>query len=117
MSVTINTISTSNNILTGSIANQVLTKEMVRNFGASEDFIEMHVYDPANKRLYSFPNFKGYSVPGTFDPSSSYAIQQLTFSPEKDLKNAENIRKNVIEKLQGKLFSKKIVEMLDKERK
>jgi hypothetical protein len=87
MSVTINTISTSNNILTGSIANQVLTKEMVRNFGASEDFIEMHVYDPANKRLYSFPNFKGYSVPGTFDPSSSYAIQQLTFSPEKDLKN------------------------------
>jgi len=37
--------------------------------------------------------------------------------PEKDLKNAENIRKNVIAKLQGKLFSKKIVDMLDKERK
>jgi len=87
MSVTINTISTNNNILTGSIANQVLTKEMVRNFGASEDFIEMHVYDPANRRLYSIPNFKGYNVPGTFSPSSSYAIQQLSFSPDKDLKD------------------------------
>jgi TRAP-type C4-dicarboxylate transport system substrate-binding protein len=37
--------------------------------------------------------------------------------PEKDLKNAENIRKNVIDKLQGKLFSKKIVDMLGTERK
>ena len=87
MSVSIRTISTNNNILTGSLANQVLTKEMIRNFGASEDFVEMHVYDPANKRLYSFPNFKGYSVPGTFDPTTSYSIQQLSFSPEKDLQN------------------------------
>lgn len=91
MSITINKIPSANNILTGSAASLVVTRDMIRNFGAPEDYIEMHLSDPANKVILSFVPFTNYTIPGIFLPpasqSTDYDIKDLTFNPEQDLKN------------------------------
>jgi hypothetical protein len=64
MATIINRISTIETVFTGSASNLINSREMVRNFGAPSDYIEMHIYDPSGKRLYSVPNFKGFQIPG-----------------------------------------------------
>ena len=87
MSITITKSSVTNNILTGSAVPLVVTRDMVRNFGSPEDYIEMHLSDPSNKIIYSIVPFRNYIIPGTFQPSTAYTIQELIFNPEQDLKN------------------------------
>jgi hypothetical protein len=88
MATTVTNISVSNNILSGSSSQQlVITRDMVRNFGAPEDYVELHISDPSGKVLYSYSPFKGYTIPGTFAPSTAYTIQELVFDPAKDLQN------------------------------
>jgi len=88
MSTTIKKIPTSNNILTGSASQLVVTRDMVRNFGSAEDYVEMNISDPSGKNIYSIVPFTGYTIPGTFQPSTTYTIQELNFDPALDLKNA-----------------------------
>ena len=90
MAITYTRIARNNNILSGSLAGQVVTREMTRNFGAPEDYIEMHVQDPANKLVFSIPNFKNFKVPPVYaspsgNISNAIPIQQLTFNPGDDL--------------------------------
>jgi hypothetical protein len=35
---------------------------MIRNFGNSEDYVELHVCDPSDKILFSLIPFKGYKI-------------------------------------------------------
>ena len=88
MSITIKQIFNNNNILTGSSSALVVTRDMVRNFGQPEDYVEMILADPAGKIINSIAPFTGYTIPGIFQPKEDPAtIQELTFNPETDLKN------------------------------
>ena len=87
MSITVTKLSYSNNILSGSASVLVPSRDMVRNFGADGDFVEMHVSDPAGKHLYSVVPFTNYKVPGLFQPTDAYSIQELEFNPDIDIKN------------------------------
>jgi hypothetical protein len=88
MATTYTRILNNNNILSGSLEGQVLTKDMTRNFVFnSDDYVEMHVFDPANKLIYSIPNFKGYNIPGIPASNNFLAVQELIFNPGKDLTN------------------------------
>ena len=87
MATTVTSVFSSSNILPGSSSQLVVTRDMVRNFGAPEDFVELHISDPSGKILYSFVPFKGYTIPGKFQASTAYTIQELIFDPAKDLKN------------------------------
>jgi len=89
MSITVIKLPTNNNILSGSASSALIpAKEMMRSFGNPEDYIELHVADPADNILYSVIPFKGYSVPGTFQPTSgSIFLKELLFDPSSDLKN------------------------------
>ena len=88
MSIKINKLPSANNVLTGSAVPLVVTRDMIRNFGNSEDYVEMHLSDPADKVIYSIVPFSNYTVPGTFLPSVDPAtIQELNFNTEQDLKN------------------------------
>ncbi len=87
MSTEIKKILSTNNILTGSAFPLVLTRDMVRNFGSPEDYVEMHLSDPSGKVSFSIVPFKGYKTPGNFQPSSSFTIQELIFDPAKDLED------------------------------
>jgi len=88
MATTVNNVTVSNNILSGSSAQLVVTRDMVRNFGAPEDFVELHISDPSGKVIYSFVPFKGYQIPGNFQASTAYTIKELLFDPTADLQNA-----------------------------
>ena len=71
MSTTVIKLPRNNNILSGSTsATLVPSKEMMRTFGNQEDYVELHVTNPAGSVLYSVVPFKGYTVPGTFQPTS-----------------------------------------------
>ena len=85
MATTVSKISKNNNILTGSASELVATRNMVRNFGSAEDYVELHVADPAGKNLYSIVPFTNYQVPGNFQTTD--AIQDLIFDPATDIKN------------------------------
>jgi len=87
MATTVTSVFSSSNILPGSSSQLVVTRDMVRNFGAPEDFVELHISDPSGKILYSFVPFKGYTIPGKFQASTAYTIQELIFDPAKDLKD------------------------------
>jgi hypothetical protein len=87
MATVVTILPTNNNILDTQEAALVPTNDLVRNFGSPEDYVEMHVFDPTKKHLYSVSPFKGYKVPGTFQPSVANTINELTFSPDVDLKN------------------------------
>ena len=64
MATTVTSISNKNNILPGSTSGLVVSKNMTRNFGAQDDFVELHVTDPSGKNIYSIVPFKNYQVPG-----------------------------------------------------
>ena len=85
MATTVSKISNSNNILSGSSSQLVVTKNMVRNFGSPEDYVELHIADPAGKILYSISPFTNYQIPGNFQTTTT--IQDLVFDPATDLKN------------------------------
>lgn len=87
MATSVIKISNNNNILSGSSATLVTSRDMVRNFGATEDYVELHITDPAGKNIYSIVPFLNYKVPGTFSPTDTYSIQELEFDPSQDLKN------------------------------
>lgn len=83
--IEVNKIPTNNNILTGSASQLVVTRDMVRNFGSSEDYVELNISDPSGKVIYSLVPFSGYEIPGSFQTPTS--IQELIFNPTQDLKN------------------------------
>jgi hypothetical protein len=87
MATTVTKINTSNNILPGSSSTLVASKDMTRNFGAPEDYVELHISDPAGKHLFSVVPFLNYKVPGGLIPTDTYNIQELEFDPAIDLKN------------------------------
>jgi hypothetical protein len=87
MATTIGKISTVNTILSGSQDQLVVTRDMVRNYGAPEDFIEMHVTDPADKNIFSVVPFTNFTIPGVFQPATAYTVQELIFDPATDLNN------------------------------
>ena len=78
---------TSTTIIPGKASSLVVSKNMVRNFGASEDFVELHVTDPSGENIYSVVPFKNYRVPGNLQPTGQPNIQELEFDPSLDLKN------------------------------
>ena len=89
MSTTVIKLPRNNNILSGSASSTLVpSKEMMRTFGNQEDYVELHVSNPAGSILYSIVPFKGYVVPGTFQPTSgSVSLKELSFDPSTDLKN------------------------------
>ena len=88
MSTTVSKIIRNNNILSGSASQLVATRNMIRNFGSPEDYVELHISDPAGKILYSIVPFTNYSIPGTFQPTTTTSnIQELIFDPAADIKN------------------------------
>jgi hypothetical protein len=87
MATIINKIISSNNILPGSTSTLVASKDMTRNFGATEDYVELHIADPAGKHLFSVVPFLNYKVPGGSQPTDTYNTQELEFDPAIDLKN------------------------------
>jgi hypothetical protein len=87
MATTVSKISTNNNILSGSAVQLVVTRDMVRNFGSEEDYVEMHISDPSQKIIYSVSPFTNYTIPGNFQASTAYTIQELLFDPATDIKN------------------------------
>ena len=86
---TIVTISSLNNdtIITGSAAQLLSSKDMIRRFGQPQDYIELHVTDPADKLLVSIIPFTDYKIPGDFLPNSDVDITDIVLDPEKDSKN------------------------------
>lgn len=87
MSITVNKIITNNNILSGSSSDLVTSKNMIRNFGATEDYVELDISDPSGKHLFTILPFLNYKVPGTLAPTNTYNIQELEFDPALDLQN------------------------------
>jgi len=83
--IEIKKIQSISNILTGSASQLVVTRNMTRNFGSAEDYVELHISDPSDKVIYSLSPFTGYNIPGNFQTTSS--IQDLVFDPTTDLKN------------------------------
>ena len=88
MSITIKQIFSDNNILTGSSSNLVVTRDMIRNFGQPEDYVEMILSDPAEKIIAFIVPFSNYTIPGIFEPNvDPTTIQELIFDPAADLTN------------------------------
>ena len=87
MATNITKIAYNDSILTGSSAALVASKDMVRNFGATEDYVELHIDDPSGKHLFSLIPFLNYRIPGTFLPTDTISIQELEFDPAKDLQD------------------------------
>jgi hypothetical protein len=87
MATKVTQISLNSNILSGSVSTLVPTKNMVRNFGNIEDYIEMHITDPAEKNLYSVVPFGNYKVPSNTVPQAGLSVEKITFDPTTDLSN------------------------------
>lgn len=87
MAIKVTQISFNNNILSTEEASLVSTKDLIRNFGASEDFIEMHILDPLNNLVYSVVPFKNYQIPGNLQSAGYPTINELIFTPDIDLNN------------------------------
>ena len=87
MAVNINKIITNDSILTGSSVDLVSSKNMTRNFGSAEDYVELYIEDPAGDNLYSIIPFMNYQIPGIYQPTDTYNIQELEFDPAADLQD------------------------------
>ncbi len=87
MATTVNKILTNNNILPGDSVSLVASKNMIRNFGSAEDYVELHIEDPAGKHLYSIIPFLNYQIPSTYQPTDSITVQDLEFDPATDLQD------------------------------
>jgi hypothetical protein len=87
MATTITPIFVSDTILTGSASGLVVTRDMIRNFGSTGDYVEMHLLDPADKIIFSVSPFTNYKIPAPIAGATGFVIQELEFDPEQDLKN------------------------------
>ena len=87
MSTQVTKISSNNSILSPNQSKLVTFRELTRNFGASEDYVEMNISDPSGRNLFNVVPFKNYQIPGVFQPSTAYTINELVFDPATDLKN------------------------------
>jgi hypothetical protein len=88
MSVTINKIESQVSILNPTASANIPSKDMIRYFNTATDFIEMHVMDINTDRvLYTVSPFKNYKIPGNFQSGDQIYIEDLIFSPDKDLNN------------------------------
>ena len=87
MAATVTKINNSNNILSGSSSQLVVTRDMIRSFGLPEDFIELHISDPSEKIIFSLVPFTQYNIPGTSQPTEQSSVQELIFDPVADLNN------------------------------
>jgi hypothetical protein len=61
----------------------ISSRDLIRNFGTEEDYIEAHVYSYNNVLLYSNYNFTEYKVPGTLKAEDETTTNYLEFSPGK----------------------------------
>ena len=86
MAISIKKISQNTNILPVSASSLVATRNMTRNFGQPEDYVEMHIADPSGRVVLSLTPFTNYTVPSTFVTASQ--IHELTFDPATDISNA-----------------------------
>lgn len=60
----------------------ISSRDFVRNFGLSEDYVEVHVYNISRSRLlYSDYNSKAYKIPPTLKGESETVTNYLEFSP------------------------------------
>ena len=88
MAVTVTKIKNQNNILNVSSSVEIISRDMIRYFNGSTDFIEMHVIDyNINNVIYTVSPFNNYKIPGTFLPTSTILVEDLEFSPDVDLNN------------------------------
>ena len=88
MAVTVTKIKNQNNILNVSSSVEIISRDMIRYFNGSTDFIEMHVIDyNTNNVIYTVSPFNNYKIPGTFLPTSTILVEDLEFSPDVDLNN------------------------------
>jgi hypothetical protein len=82
-----------NTFLTGSASNLVVSREMVRNFNLTTDYVEMFVLNPINQVVLSIPDFKGYQIPALgpqpqlSQQNQEVSTQEIIFDPANDLKN------------------------------
>ena len=88
MSVTITKINNQVNILNPSASVSIPSKEMIRFFDPSTDYMELHVIDiNTNNIVYTVSPFTNYKIPGTFQPGTQIALEDLILSPDVDLQN------------------------------
>lgn len=87
MATIVTKISSTNSILSPNQARIVPFRELTRNFGAPEDYVELNVSDPTGRNIFNVVPFKNYKIPGVFQPSTAYTINELEFNPAADLKN------------------------------
>lgn len=66
----------------------ITSRDFVRNFGLSEDYVEVHVYNIARSRLlYSDYNSKAYKIPPTLKGEEETVTNYLEFSPGSLIEN------------------------------
>lgn len=65
----------------------IASRDLIRNFGTDEDYIEAHVYSYNNALLYSNYNFTEYKVPGTLKGEEDVTTNYLEFYPGKLIQN------------------------------
>ena len=87
MAIVVNKIPTNTNILKAPIVSNVVSKDMTRNFGSPEDYVELNITDPSGKNLFNLVPFLNYKIPGTFPATEEPSIQELEFNPGEDLTN------------------------------
>jgi hypothetical protein len=88
MSVNIIKIENQVNILHLSSSASIPSKEMVRFFNPSTDYIEMHVINiNTDDIIYTVSPFNNYNIPGTFQPGEDVFIEDIIFNPDIDLQN------------------------------
>jgi hypothetical protein len=87
MAIVVNKIPNNTNILKAPTVSNVVSKDMTRNFGFPEDYVELNITDPSGKNLFNLVPFLNYKIPGTFPATEEPSIQELEFNPGEDLTN------------------------------
>ena len=88
MATKVTQILLNSNILSGSVSTTLVpSKDMIRNFGNTEDYVELHITDPSGKNLYSIVPFSNYKVPANTTPQAGLSVDKITFDPATDLAN------------------------------
>ena len=59
----------------------IASKDFIRNFGLTEDYVEAHLYSNDGRLLDSNYNFKDYKIPASLQGTDITVTDQLTFSP------------------------------------
>jgi len=58
----------------------ISSKQLIRNFGLPEDYVEAHIYTSTNVLISSDNNFTGYNIPGKLKGEEVTTTNQLEFS-------------------------------------